>query len=79
MTQTFVLDCALAKFIRRLVQVWFNLSLPTSMHLMLNDWLGGINRKLKCHILAGSIVMCMEIWVSRSDVVFDKSIMLSYL
>jgi hypothetical protein len=49
------------------------------MHHLFNDWLGEINSKWKCQILAGAIAMCLAIWISRNDVVFDKSIVPSYL
>jgi hypothetical protein len=43
-------DCHLVKFIWRIVHVCFiKLSLPTSIDHLFNDWLFGINRKLKSH------------------------------
>jgi hypothetical protein len=48
-------DCHLVKFIWRIVHVCFiKLSLPTSIDHLFNDWLFGINRKLKSHILPGA-------------------------
>jgi hypothetical protein len=49
------------------------------MHHLFNEWLGGVNRKLKRQILAGAIAMCWAIWISRNDIVFDKGIVPSYL
>jgi hypothetical protein len=62
-TQHLFFDGDLAKFIWRLVQVSFNLSLPTSMHHLFNDWLGGVNRQLKRQILAGAIAIFWAIGI----------------
>jgi hypothetical protein len=46
---------------------------------MFIDWLEGINRKLKSHILVGASAFCWMIWLTRNDIVFDKVVAPSYL
>ena len=77
--QHLLFDCHFAKFIWRIVHVFFNLSLPTSVHNIFTGWLEGINRKLKSHILVGASAICWAIWLTRNDIVFDKVGAPSYL
>jgi hypothetical protein len=72
-------DCHFAKFIRRIVQVSFNLPPPTSVHNIFTGWLEGINRKLKSQIIVGASALCWAVWLTRNDIVFNKIIASSYL
>jgi hypothetical protein len=74
-----VFCCHFAKFIWRIVHVSFNLSSPTSIHNIFLDWLEGINRKLKYKIIVGASDLCWAIWLSRNDIVFNKTVAPSYL
>ena len=76
---TFIFDCHFAKFIWRIVHVFFNLLPPTSVHNIFIGWLEGINRKLKSQILVGASAICWTIWLTRNDIVFDKAVAPSYL
>jgi hypothetical protein len=71
--------CHFAKFIRKIVHVSFNLSSPTSIHNIFLDWLEGINRKLKSKIIVGASALCWAIWLSRNDIVFNKTVSPFYL
>jgi hypothetical protein len=41
--------------------------------------LEGINRKLKYKIIVGASDLCWAIWLSRNDIVFNKTVAPSYL
>jgi aminopeptidase-like protein len=47
--------------------------------IFFSDWLKGINRKLKSKIIVGASALCSTIWLSRNDIVFNKTVALSYL
>ena len=64
--------CHFAKFIWRIVHVFFNLLPPTSVHNLFTGWLDGIDRKLKSQILVGESAICWTIWLTQNDIVFDK-------
>jgi hypothetical protein len=52
-----LLGCPFAKFVWRIMHIFFNLTPPTSVHNMFTDWLYGFNKKLKSKILAGASVI----------------------
>jgi hypothetical protein len=41
---------------------------------MFDTWLHQVGGKLKRQLLTGASVFCWAIWLSRNDVVFDKSL-----
>jgi hypothetical protein len=53
--QHLLFDYHYAKFMWRIVHVFFNLIPPTSVHNLFTCWLEGINRKLKYQILVGAV------------------------
>ena len=57
-----------------MVQVSIGLHPPSIIANMLGLWLNGIDVKLKKHIFIGASAMYWAVWLSRNDVVFDKSI-----
>ena len=69
--------CGYADFIWRLIDFKFNIKRPRNVVHMFGSWLNGIDMHLKNHILAGASAMCWAIWLSRNDIVFDKSPMKS--
>jgi hypothetical protein len=60
-------DCQNAKFIWRLIHVSFNLSPPLNVDHMFNDWLHGVQKKLKYQALVGVCAIFWAIWLSRND------------
>jgi hypothetical protein len=46
---------------------------------MFTGWLEGINMKLKSKILVGASAICWAIWLTRNDIIFDKTAAPSYL
>jgi hypothetical protein len=47
--------------------------------IFFSDWLEGINRKLKSKIIVGASALCWAVWLSRNDIVFNKTVAPSYL
>jgi hypothetical protein len=72
-------DCHFAKFMWRIVHVFFKLLPPTSVNNLFTDWLDGINRKLKYKILVGASAICWVIWLTRNNIIFDNAAAPSYL
>ena len=56
-----------------MVQVTFGLNPPSSVSNMFGTWLNGMSQKLKNHALVGYSAICWAIWLSRNDVVFNRS------
>ena len=77
--QHFFFDCPNAKFIWRLVQVVFNLSIPLNVNDIFTNWLNGVNKKLRYQAWVGACVTFWAIWLSRNDVVFNKAQVFSSL
>jgi hypothetical protein len=46
---------------------------------MFTGWLEGLNRKRKSQILVGASAICWVLWLTRNEVVFDKTTTPSYL
>jgi hypothetical protein len=46
---------------------------------MFSFWLNQVGGKLKRQLLAGATTFCWAIWLSRNDVVFDKSLIKSFM
>jgi len=72
-------NCHFARFVWRTVHISFNLIPPTSVHNLFTSWLHGINKKLKSKILVGASAICWAIWLTWSDIIFDKAAAPSYL
>ena len=77
--QHFFFDCHVAKFLWRAIQFTFVLNPPRSITHLFGNWLRGVGTKLKRQLLVGASVVCWAIWLSRNDVVFDKSSTKTYL
>ena len=66
-------DCHVAKFLWRDVQFALDLNPPHSIAHLFGNWLRGAGTKLKRQLLVGASALCWAIWLSRNDVVVDKS------
>ena len=71
--QHLFIDCHVAKFLWRAVQFVFDLNPPRSITHLFSNWLRGVGTKLKRQLLVGTSALCWVIWLSRNDVVSDKS------
>jgi hypothetical protein len=76
--QHLFIDCHYAKFVWRAVQFSFGLYLPGTISNMFDGWLLRVDKKSKL-ILIGASAICWALWLSRNDMVFDKSPSISYL
>jgi hypothetical protein len=72
-------DCALAKFIWRVIQVTFGLSLPLNIKHVFGDWVQRMKEKNKKLLFLGMDAMFWSIWLSRNDIVFNKISISSYM
>ncbi len=71
--QHFFFDCHLAKFMWRAVQFSFGFNLPVSVSHIFDGWLLGVDKKMSKLILVGAFAICWAIWLSRNNIVFNKS------
>jgi hypothetical protein len=72
-------DCPNARFIWRLIHVSFGLPHPLNVAHLFNDWLHGVQRKIKYQALVGASAICWAIWLSRNDEVFNRTRLFSSL
>lgn len=77
--QHLFLQCKNARFIWGLVEICFGLKPPQNTMHMFSSWLNGIGGRLKQLLLVGASAICWAIWLSRNDVVFDKSPMKTFM
>jgi len=66
-------DCYLARFIWNAVHIAFNIQQPTSISNMLGSWIKSFPFELRNQILVGAAALCWAVWLSRNDVVFERS------
>jgi hypothetical protein len=72
-------DCHLARFIWRAVQVTFNNDIPMSVPHLFNGWVTDLGVQFKKLALVGATTLCWALWTSRIDMVFDFSLMKTYM
>lgn len=72
-------DCVLAKFIWRVIQVTFGLSIPLNIKHVFGDWVQRMKEKDKKLLFVGMGAMFWSIWLSRNDIVFNKTPISSYM
>jgi hypothetical protein len=69
-----VVECVLPKFLCRLIHIAFSINTPTGINHMFGMWVLDMNANIRKLFLLGIGTMLWAIWLSRSDVVFDKSL-----
>jgi len=77
--QHLFIECHMTKFLWRAVQFAFNLNPPRSITNLWSNWLIGIGTKLKRQLLVGAFALCWAIWLSRNDMIFDRSLTKTYM
>jgi hypothetical protein len=78
--QHLFINCHFAQFIWRLIHCCFGLRTPIrSINHIFGNWLVGVPSKTKYLIITGVAAICWAIWISRNDLVFDKTHMITYL
>ncbi len=73
------IECHFSRFLWRSVHISFDLNPPQSMSHIFGNWLVGVDKRIKNLILVGASALCWVLWLSRNDMVFDKSPSKSYL
>jgi hypothetical protein len=71
--------CALAKFTWRVIDLFFGLGAPNNIRNMFGAWVQNMNVKNKRLFYVAIGVMLWSIWLSRNDIVFNKTPISSYL
>jgi hypothetical protein len=72
-------DCHFARFLWRAVQVSFNISTPTSVEHLFNDWATSVGNRFKKITLVGAAAVCWAMWTSQNNMVFDNSLAKTYM
>jgi hypothetical protein len=72
-------DCALAKFLWRVIKLTFGLSTPQNIKHVYGDWVQNINTTNKTLLFAGLGAMFWSIWLSQNDNTFNKKSISSYM
>jgi hypothetical protein len=72
-------ECHYAKFMWDLLYLAFNIVPPRSVRHMFGTWLNQFGGKLKRQALVGAWAFCWTLWLSKNDVVFDKSPIKSFM
>jgi hypothetical protein len=72
-------NCHYARFLWGLTYFTFNIPPPSNVEHMFGSWTNRVGGKLKRQLLAGASAFCWAIWLSRNDVVFDKTPIKSFM
>jgi hypothetical protein len=66
-------DCYYAKFMWGLIQITFGIWPPHNIIHLFGIWVNSFHRTLKRQLLAGALAFYWAIWLSRNDIIFDKT------
>jgi hypothetical protein len=72
-------ECALAKFIWRVIQITFGLSIPLNIKHVFREWVQRINEKDKNLLYVEMGTIFWSIWLSRNNLDFNKTPISSYM
>jgi hypothetical protein len=72
-------DCHFAKFLWRVVQVSFNIAVPMSIVNIFDGWVAGLGSQYKSLVLVRATALCWALLTSRIDIVFDNSLIKTYM
>uniref|UniRef100_A0A8I6Y312 Reverse transcriptase zinc-binding domain-containing protein n=1 Tax=Hordeum vulgare subsp. vulgare TaxID=112509 RepID=A0A8I6Y312_HORVV len=73
------LDCPMAKLLWRSIQITFNITPPTSIHMLFGTWLDGVNVLYAKLIRVGTCAILWAIWNCRNDLVFNRMNYINFL
>jgi hypothetical protein len=65
--------CPMSWLIWSIVSITFDIRKPRSVNDIFGAWLRGFQYKQRNCVLLGVAVVCWAIWLSRNDVVFQRS------
>jgi hypothetical protein len=77
--QHLFVDCMMAMFIWWVIHLTFGIGPPVSINQMFGNWVINMKRSLRNLFLVGIGAMLWAIWLSRNDIIFNKSPGLSYM
>jgi hypothetical protein len=66
-------DCPMARLVWGCVVVAFGINKPTSVQHLFGPWLRSFSKKQRNLVVIGVAALCWAIWISRNDLVFNKS------
>jgi hypothetical protein len=79
MIQHIFFDCHYARFIWRAVQVTFNIGIPTLVSRLFSGWANVLGYRVRKFFLTEASTICWVVWTSRNEMVFDKSLLKTYM
>jgi hypothetical protein len=72
-------DCPLARLVWGCVAVAFGINGPTCVQHLFGPWLRSFSKKQRSLVVIGVAALCWAIWISRNELVFNKSQYVSIL
>jgi hypothetical protein len=72
-------DCPMARLMWFAICVSFGIKAPTTTDNLFGPWLASFPHKQRALVLVGVAAFCWALWLSRNDVVFQKSKSKSFL
>jgi hypothetical protein len=72
-------DCPMARLMWMTISVTFGIKSPTNTADLFGPWLASFPRRQRALVLVGVAAFCWALWLSRNDVVFQKSKTKSFL
>jgi predicted secreted Zn-dependent protease len=72
-------ECPMARLMWFVISVTFGITAPTSTANLFGPWLARFPHKQKALVLIGIAAFCWALWLSRNDMVFQKSKSKSFL
>jgi hypothetical protein len=66
-------DCYYARFMWGLIQITFGIRPQHNTIHLFRTWANSFGRNFKRQLLTGALPFCWAIWLSRNDIVFDKT------
>jgi hypothetical protein len=77
--QQLFFDCPMARLVWGCVAVAFGINKPNSVQHLFGSWLRSFLKKQRNLVVIGVAALCWAIWISRNDLVFNKSQFVSIL
>jgi hypothetical protein len=71
--QHFFFDCPMTGLMWIAISVTFGITKPANFANLVGPWLRGFSHKQKALVTVGVAAFCWALWLSRNDVVFQKS------
>jgi hypothetical protein len=66
-------ECPMARLMWSAISVTFGITKPANMANLFGSWLRSFSHKQRALVIVGVAAFCWALWLSRNDVVFQKS------